>query len=45
MWLEVQFSKENVSGTSLHDHVDYEFNRLKRGLLTPDDMRKRCRDY
>jgi hypothetical protein len=45
MWLEVQFSKENVTGPSFHDHVDYELKRLKRGVLTPDDMRRRYPDY
>ena len=48
MWLEVQFSKENVTGIdpdpSFHDHVDYELKRLKRGVLTPDDMRRRYRE-
>ena len=45
MWLEVQFSKESVSGTCLHDHVDYELNRLHRGPLDSADMRRRYPDY
>jgi hypothetical protein len=45
LWLEVQFSNESVTGTSLNHHVDYELKRLQRGSLKSADMRKRFRNY
>jgi len=44
IWLEVQFSNESVTGTSLNHHVDYELKRLQRGPLKSADMRKRFRN-